>query len=257
MFAELRSRCGVTTFFTDRQGGVSKGGYASFNLGLFSGDSRTDVAQNRALLCEALHIPSRNLVVPNEVHGNKVMALTEESLLIPEEERDEYFRCDALVTDQPGICLGVTVADCVPVLLYEENGGVVAAAHAGWKGIVSNVLGETIREMRMRYGVTPDKIRAEILPSISSPCFEVGEEVVEKFGEVFPTCDMDRFVITGKYAKPHIDLRMAVRLQLLSCGIPEGHVWSSPDCTYSDARYFSARRDGFRCGRMLAGILKL
>ncbi len=88
MFAELSDKCGVTTFFTDREGGVSKGGYASFNLGLFSGDTRVDVERNRALLCEALHIPLRNLVVPNEVHGNRVMALTEESLLIPEEERD-------------------------------------------------------------------------------------------------------------------------------------------------------------------------
>lgn len=253
MIADSRSHGAITTFFTDRIGGVSKGAYASFNLGLFSGDNREDVLLNRTLLCGALDIKPTHLVVPNEVHGSKVMVVDGEVLRLTEEQRDEALRCDALVTSMSGVCLGVTVADCVPVLFFDETAGVVAAAHAGWKGIVSGVLPETVAAMQ-RMDCLPKNIYAEIWPSISCGHFEVGEEVVARFAECFSSGEM-RGIVDYGYPKPHLDLREAVRLQLTQAHLSPDHVWSHSDCTYESTRYFSARRDGFASGRMVAGVV--
>lgn len=253
MIADRRTHKNLTTFFSDREGGVSQGDYASLNLGYFSGDERSAVNENRRRLCEVLSIPASHLVVPNEVHGCQVMVVDEPVLKLSSEERDEVVKCDGLVTTMRGVCLGVTVADCVPVLLYDEAGDVIAAAHAGWKGIVSGVLRETLATME-RLGSRLENIHAEVWPSISCGKFEVGEEVVERFAEVFPAEELSQFVVREDYAKPHINLREAVRLQLISLGLSPDHIWLHGDCTYSDSRYYSARRDGYRSGRMVAGI---
>ena len=251
-------RCGeLITFFTDREGGVSEGTFSTFNLGLFSGDERSRVERNRALLCERLGIPPENLFVPNEVHGNRVMVIDHGSPQVPMAERDEFFKCDALVTTCRNVCLGVTVADCVPVLLFDGKGNIIAAAHAGWKGIVSDVLGETVRRMCEISSVASSDLYAEIWPSISAPRFEVGEEVVERFRSLFSEKEMSGILVREGYPKPHINLRGAVRARLLALGLQDTRIWAHPDCTFSDQRYFSARRDGFACGRMVAGIMRI
>lgn len=255
MIADSRTFGKVTTFFTDREGGVSKGNYASFNMGYFSGDDRAAVDRNRALLSGHLGIDDNRLVVPNEVHGSRVMVVDEPSLHLPSEERDEYFKCDALVTRLRRVCLGVTVADCVPVLLFDEQEGVVAASHAGWKGIVSGVLRETISAMGRLSPMSVGRLHAEIWPSISCEHFEVGEEVVERFSEMFSKDELARLVVRDGFVKPHINLREAVRLQLLALGLSDDQIWLHGDCTYSQSKYFSARRDGFASGRMVAGIV--
>ncbi len=256
MIADYRRQGDVTTFFTDKEGGVSQGNYASFNLGFFSGDDRKCVERNRMLLAQALRLPSENIVVPNEVHGNLVKVVDQDLLSTPLPERDELLKCDALVTDCRDVCLCVTVADCVPVLLYDASSGVIAAAHAGWKGIVACVLRETVKRMEDISRGTSASFYAEIWPSISAPCFEVGEEVVDRFRMAFPSDEISRIVLRDGYPKPHINLREAVRSQLLSLGLPSDHIWSHAGCTFSDQRFYSARRDGFSCGRMVAGILK-
>ena len=257
MIADGRKNGEVTTFFTDREGGVSQGRFASFNLGYFSGDERSNVDANRSLLCGVLGIPPENLIVPNEVHGNRVMMIDHDSLRVPMAERDEFFKCDALVTTCRNICLGVTVADCVPVLLFDGKGTIIAAAHAGWKGIVSDVLGETVRRMCEISSVASSDLYAEIWPSISAPRFEVGEEVVERFRSLFSEKEMSGILVREGYPKPHINLRGAVRARLLALGLQDTRIWTHPDCTFSDPRYFSARRDGFACGRMVAGIMRI
>ena len=257
MIADRRAHGELTTFFTDREGGVSEGSFSSFNLGLFSGDERSCVERNRALLCGRLGIPPENLFVPNEVHGNRVMVIDHDSPQVPMAERDELFKCDALVTTCRNVCLGVTVADCVPVLFYDEAHQVIAAAHAGWKGIVSDVLGETVKRMCEVSSVAPSDLYAEIWPSISAPRFEVGEEVVDRFRSLFPEKEMSGILVREGYPKPHINLRGAVRARLLALGLQDARIWTHPDCTFSDPRYFSARRDGFACGRMVAGIMRI
>lgn len=254
MIADRRTNDFVTTFFTDKEGGVSEGAYASFNLGYYSGDNRISVDSNRSLLCDLLNIENTHLVIPNEVHGNKVMVVDEAALHVQGDRREAYFQCDALVTHLPHVCLGVTVADCVPVLFYDRKRRVVAAAHAGWKGIVAGVLEEAVAAMKNQYASLVGDVYAEVWPSISVDKFEVGQEVVDHFAEAFPKEALPLFVEHEGYAKPHINLREAVRQQLLSLGLSTDHIWMDTECTFSNPRYFSARRDGFASGRMVAGV---
>lgn len=250
MFASFNKHENLCTFMTDRLGGVSANNYSSFNLGLYSEDRREDVLANRTLLCRSLQIEENQLFVPKEVHGDRVV-------WVDVSTSPENLECDALVTTVPGLCVGVTTADCVPVLLYDEEHSVCAAVHAGWKGVVGKILPKTITEIVSRMNLSPASLHVEIHACISQHCFEVGEEVVERFAQVFAADQMSRLADRTGYAKPHIDLRRAVEMQALSCGVPSANIWVSDICTYRTDSLFSARRDGFASGRMLSGVIIL
>ena len=162
---------------------------------------------------------------------------------------------DALVTNVPGVCIAVSTADCVPVLLYAPDVKTVAAIHAGWRGTVQRIVAKTVRFLIDEYGADPCLMKAGIAPSIGPDAFEVGEEVVDAFREVgfeMPRI-LKRNVDTGK---AHIDLWEANRLQLLSEGLSTGHIELAGICTYTHPDdFFSARRLGIKSGRILSGII--
>ena len=159
---------------------------------------------------------------------------------------------DALVADRPGICLCISTADCIPILLYDRKHQAIAAVHAGWRGTVNFIVGHALERMRILYGTDGADISAVIGPGISLAAFEVGDEVYEAFRLAgFP---MDR--IARKQEKWHIDLPEANRLQLLDFGVPSAAIETAGICTYTHCDdFFSARRLGIRSGRMLTGIM--
>ena len=138
---------------------------------------------------------------------------------------------DALVTDVPEVCIAVSTADCVPVLLYAPNVKAVAAVHAGWRGTVLRIAGKTVRILMDEYGADPRLMKAGIAPSIGPEAFEVGEEVVDAFREAGfeMSCILKRDADTGK---AHIDLWEANRLQLLTEGLSVGNIELAGICTY-------------------------
>lgn len=162
---------------------------------------------------------------------------------------------DALVTNVPGVCIAVSTADCVPVLLYAPDVKTVAAIHAGWRGTVQRIVAKTVRFLIDEHGADPCLMKAGIAPSIGPDAFEVGEEVVDAFREAgfeMPRI-LKRNVDTGK---AHIDLWEANRLQLLSEGLSTGHIELAGICTYTHPDdFFSARRLGIKSGRILSGII--
>ena len=247
MFASHDTDGNLVTFMTDRWGGVSEGAYSSLNLGGYCGDDEKAVLLNRKRLCDELHIQLPQLVVPKEVHGDCCVWVTRDSMKSDVE-------CDALITTERNVCVCVTTADCVPVLLYDVHHTVCAAVHAGWKGVVNCILTKTIAEICDRLHLLPFSFHVVVNPCISVEKFEVGEEVASQFEELFPldsSCLIDR----KNYAKPHIDLRRAVALQALSMGVDSKNIQVSNDCTFQDNRFFSARRDGFATGRMVSGVM--
>ena len=171
-------------FTTTRHGGVSGGSYASLNLGAFAGDDAGNVAENRNRLCRSIGIDSRWLFLPHQVHGSDLLYIDDAFLTLPEARQQELLDGkDAVITTVKNSCVGVTTADCVPVLLYCPQKGVVAAIHAGWKGTVSRIASSCVKYMQEQLQVVPENLYAVIGPSISVECFEVGEEVVERFRE--------------------------------------------------------------------------
>lgn len=226
---------GVQALVTTRAGGVSEGPYASLNLGLATGDIPEAVEQNRRRVTALLPGEPRWL---KQVHGARVLDATFNEI------RPE---ADACVARTAGTVCAILVADCLPVLFCDRRGSVVAAAHAGWRGLVSGVLGNTVAAM-CASGVAPADIIAYIGPGIGPTAFEVGEDVRAAFLGRDPGATAAFSVHRdGKWLA---DLPQLAWRALARCGVHE--VYGGDLCTYSDrARFFSYRRDRVT-GRMAA-----
>ena len=236
---------GVTAFSTTRQGGCSTGNYAAFNINGYCGDDEVHIAANKVALCGLLGIDSNRLVMPHQVHDCVVRR-------IDGPQQGVIEGVDAVMTDVPQLCIGVSTADCIPVLLYDSTHRAVSAVHAGWRGTVLRIVQKAVEAMCHAYRTAPADLQAVIGPGISLDSFEVGDEVYDQF----LSAGFDMQLISRREAKWHIDLPMCNRLQLMEAGVPADHIQMTNICTYQQYdRYFSARRLGIQSGRIYTGIL--
>lgn len=245
---------GVYCFSTSRHGGVGVGNYASMNCTPYTDDNPEAVNANLHILDRKLPISPSSWVIPHQVHGDSIAVINRDTQF--SEERGLMVArpegVDAVITDDPGVCLCVSTADCIPILLYDSYTHAIAAVHAGWRGTVSGILSKTIERMSSVYGTQASDIFACICPGISLDAFEVGDEVYEAFKNV----GFDMSLIAEHRDKWHIDLKGANRLLLLQAGVMPGHIEVSDICTFSNSDdFFSARKLGVRSGRILSGIL--
>ena len=222
---------GVSHGFLGRRGGVSAGAVAGLNVGFGAGDDPAAVAENRRRAAEAV-LPGAALVTVYQVHSPDCVTA--------DEPWDDAGRphADALVTDRPGMVLGILTADCAPVLLADREAGVVGAAHAGWKGALGGVIGSTIAAMEA-LGARPERIAAAIGPCIAQASYEVDETFAARF--IAQAAGNARFFAIGKPGHHHFDLEGYVAAQLEAARI--GAVERLGLDTYADpARFFSFRR---------------
>lgn len=217
--------------FTDRTGGLSSGPYAGMNLGASVGDDGESVSANRRAVAQMVGADALGLV--RQVHGREVAFLR----ALPAEPPE----ADAIVTDQPGLPIGVQVADCVPVLIADLRGGRVAAVHAGWRGVVADVVGAALDVLAPQGEVT-----AWVGPAICPSCYEVGADVRDQVAEVVPEA-----AATTRIGTPALDVRAGVLAQLLRHGVTGILVGG---CTYEDPSLYSFRRDA-TTGRQAAVII--
>ncbi len=245
---------GVKAFSTTREGGVSEGSYASFNINTYCGDSATHIEANKKALATCLGIETDSIIMPHQIHEKKSVAVDEAFLKKSEEERHALLEgADVIMTQLKGICVGVSTADCVPILLYDTEHDVVCAVHAGWRGTVIRVVQEAIAEMNKRYNTRAADLRAAIGPCISLDSFEVGDEVYDRFAQA----GFNMPFIARKYEKWHIDLPECNRLQMVESGVDALHIQIAHICTYKHSdQFFSARKLGINSGRIYSGILR-
>jgi len=226
----------IRAFCTTRKGGVSQVPFNGFNLGLNSGDDPSSVLQNRIILREDL--PAEPLWL-KQIHGTTVST--------PNSRRAiglGPFEADASVTNIPGEVLVVLAADCMPILFASNNGDVIGAAHAGWRGMSGGVLEKTVQAMcDLSPTLTPKDISAWMGPAIGPRSFEVGEDVLQAFSEQPQTILSRAFTpISGQPGKYLADLYLLARDRLSSLGI--GQIKGGDFCTFSDQdRFFSYRRN--------------
>lgn len=253
-FLEYNMGEGVRAFSTTREGGVGIGAYAGFNITHYCGDEAEAVAQARSTLCNELGISIDRLIVPRQTHSSEVLCIDDAFLALSKEEQSvKLYAKDAVVTALPKLCIGVSTADCVPILLYDTKKNVIAAIHAGWRGTVARIVEKCVTAMSEHYDSSPVDIRAVIGPSISLQAFEVGDEVYDTFAAASFPMQQIAFRMGEKW---HIDLWEANRLQLLDCGVPATAVEVCGICTYTNCdEFFSARRLGINSGRIYSGIL--
>ena len=235
----------VVAFSTTRHGGCSTGNYSGFNINNYCGDETSHIVENRRSLAAVLGIDDNHIMMPHQVHGTEVRRIDG-----PQQEVIEGV--DAVMTDVPQLCIGVSTADCIPILLYDETHHAVCAVHAGWRGTVKHIVHAATHAMHATYGTEPFQLKAVIGPGISLESFEVGDEVYQQFADA----GFNMGQITRKYSKWHIDLPLCNRLQLEEWGVKD--IYMSGICTYQQYNdYFSARRLGINSGRIFTGIMYL
>lgn len=223
---------GVRAGFTGREGGVSAGAWAGLDLALHVGDDRGDVERNRRLLQAWAGAPVQ---FPRQDHGHQVLAVdgTAAGLMTGADPAEPA--CDAAVTAVPGVPVGVLVADCVPLLLADPVAGVVAAAHAGRRGLLTGVIESTLAAMRER-GAQPGRIRAAIGPSAGACCYEVPEPLRAQSALLLP----ETWAST-RWGTPSLDLPAGCRAVLERAGVTM--ITQLGVCTIDDQAYYSYRRE--------------
>jgi YfiH family protein len=245
----LLSIPGVRHAFFTRDGGVSDGFYASLNAGLGSRDAPERVAENRARMAASLGVAADRLVTAYQVHSPNVVVATEPW------SRAEAPRADAVVTRVPALAVGVTTADCGPLLLADREAGVVGAAHAGWRGALTGVAEAAVEAME-KLGASRRRIVVALGPMIRQPNYEVGPDFVARFAAEDPGSE-GFFTPAAREGHAMFDLPGYITARLQRAGV--GRIEDLGHCTYGDpARFFSYRRSTHRAeadyGRHISAI---
>jgi YfiH family protein len=222
---------GVPHGFLGRRGGVSRGVCAGLNVGLGSDDDRESIAENRRRAVAAV-APGAALVTVHQVHSDEAVYADAPWT------HDARPRADAIVADRPGLALGILTADCTPVLLADRQAGVIAAAHAGWKGALGGVIESTLALME-QYGADRARIAAAVGPVIARKSYEVDEAFLRRFADADP--ENDRFFTPGREGHHQFDLEAYVLARLAAAGVTRAEALGLD--TYSEPdRFYSYRR---------------
>jgi YfiH family protein len=222
-----------------RHGGVSAPPFASLNLGINTDDSADNVNENRRRFFRDIGAETFGFSSSLQVHGTEVYMATTDG-------RVEGY--DALITNQPGLLIGVTVADCVPILIYDRKNRAVAAIHAGWRGTVGGIVTCTLTTMKQQFGTTGENCYGYIGTCIDTASFEIGAEVADQFDPVYLRTNPGS-------QKTCADLKSANANLLRQFGVPPMQIAISPFSTVvHNADYFSYRAEHGQTGRMLAVV---
>lgn len=230
--------------------------YSFFGAEAVAFTTRRTLGRDRKRLCQMLNIDDAHLIMPHQTHSDKVFCVDESIISMSAEQRKAALEgVDAVITSLRGVCIGVSTADCIPVLLYDAATHSVAAIHAGWRGTVRRISANAIEMMRQEYGSKASDMKAVIGPGISLKNFEVGDEVYEQFA----SAGFDMLAIAEKYDKWHLDLWECNRQILLNCGLKEENIHVERVCTYDNTdSFFSARveqKGTEKCGRNFNAIM--
>lgn len=244
--ANIRAGISLRTF-----AGMSLGPYASANMGLHVGDERAAVLENRALLAEALQLPSAPIWL-RQVHGTTVVRIDPSNVAAHQAAPDAP-EADAAVTHTAGVVLAIQTADCLPILLCDRRGQTLGAVHAGWRGVALGAIEACVNAM----ATDPQDLLAWIGPGIGPDAFEVGTDVLDAMlaTSAASTVDVHRAAFRPRAEHPGkwwCDLPQLAALRLRALGVSAIHI--DPACTMTDrARFYSHRRDRVT-GRMVSLI---
>jgi YfiH family protein len=237
--------------FTTRHEGVSRPPYNSLNLGTNTLDTPHNVKGNQSLLARAMGARMERFITVNQVHGTDLLVID-----APNNDFSHFrtIECDGIITNQPGVLLGIGVADCIPILLLDPVHRVAAALHAGWKGTAANIVTRGVTAMTEMFGTRPAEILAAVGPGIGSCCYEVDGVVREAFEHNGASWDV---IATSRgEGKWGLDLARANYRQLLEAGLEETKIETADRCVSCDHDlFFSHRRDRGVTGRQMGFIM--
>ena len=247
---------GFINAFSTRGGGVSPMPQQALNLAGFNEDTAENIYENRRRFLK-LFAGDWSLTGCWQTHSADVRVVRSQEEAQPKPDvlgDDEY--CDALVSNTPRILLAVKTADCVPILLGDPKSGAFAAVHAGWRGTSASVVKRAIEQLQKEFAVSTANLRAAIGPAANVCCYEVGQEVIDRFKERFS--QSDSLLVPTREGHARIDLQRANRDQLMTAGLAAERIHVAPLCTMDRTDlFFSYRREKAihgRVGRLMSII---
>ncbi|WP_066192892.1 MULTISPECIES: peptidoglycan editing factor PgeF [Gracilibacillus] len=234
--------------FTTRYHGVSQEPYYSQNMGYHVGDESSDVLTNRTLLANKIGVNLEDWVAAEQVHDNQIKeAVTNDRGKGVFTLEDAIQGTDGLFTKQPRLLCTALFADCVPVFFADRQKGMVALAHAGWKGTAANIVGEMTTRFQAESSELND-IEVVIGPSIGPTCYQVDDRVIQHVASEYTQ------IYEGDNGQYQIDLKEWNRLLAIDAGIPPSQIWKTSYCTAQNPLFFSHREEGHPTGRMMGYI---
>lgn len=248
---EWADRDNLVAGFTTRNGGSSRPPFNSLNLGFVSGDQSSQVDANRAALARAFDLEPHLLLTVNQVHGSEILVIDQPN---PEVSHFQRVASDAIITNQRHILIGILVADCFPVVLYDRKCHVAGVVHLGWRGTASGLLGRTVAAMQEIFGCQPTDLCAAVGPGIAAHSYEVDRPVRDAFRQ--GTDQWGRIAKEVRLGHWQLDLQASILLQLDGAGVARTAVDVVTECTccHKEA-FFSYRRDKGRTGRQMGFAL--
>ena len=222
--------------FSTRIGGVSEGIYSSMNLSFTRGDDENAVRENYRRMAKALDVREDSFVLAAQTHTTNVHKVTLDN-------RNENLQdVDGLITDVPGICLVTSYADCVPLYFLDPVHRAIGLTHSGWRGTVGKIGKETLRKMQVEYGTDPKDVIAAIGPSICQDCYEVSEDVIDKFREAFEHKHWDNLFYQKVNRKYQLNLWKANEIILLEAGVQRENIAVTNVCTCCNSETLYSHR---------------
>lgn len=251
-----KSLSNITAFSTLRGEVDANNPYSSFNVCNYTGDTVEHIRECRQALCNSFGKEKMRVFMPKQIHSSNVAVIDAAFLEMTKDEQvQELTDIDAIITKLPNIIIGVNTADCLPIIMCDAKAKVIAVAHSGWRGTIDKIATRTFFKM-LSLGATAENTQVIIGASICKECYEIGNEVLEKFHksgfpiESIASLNSD----TNKY---HIDLSEANKWLLTESNIPEGNIKFNHECTKCNPdKYFSARHLGIESGRIFTGVFR-
>ncbi|MCX7705370.1 MAG: peptidoglycan editing factor PgeF [bacterium] len=239
-------RIPVFNFCTTRHGGISLWPFESCNTGFNTLDSPEFVKQNRLIVAEKTGIPVECFVFLRQVHGDKILYIEKghcgNALKVP------VLEGDGMLTDQPGICLSITLADCIGIAIYDPENHVAGICHSGWRGCLLNICGKLVDKLVERCGCKVGNLIISLSPSICYKCYSISREIAENFFEKY-----GNFVLENKQ-KYYLDLKGIVISQLFEKGAVSANIVDAGICTAENTHIFYSHRAEKNTGRFVFGI---
>lgn len=237
--------------FTKRNGGSSRPPFNSLNLGFGSGDQLSQVEANRAAVARAFDLEPHLFLTVNQVHGSEILVIDQPN---PDVSHFQRVDSDAIITNQRNVLIGILVADCFPVILYDRKQHVAGVVHLGWRGMAAGLLGRTVKAMCEIFGSQTQSICAAVGPGIAAHNYEVDRPVRDAFRK--GTDQWGRIATEVSLGHWQLDLQKSCLLQLDEAGVDTGMVDIVEECTCCHKEtFFSYRRDQGRTGRQMGFAL--
>lgn len=248
--------------FSTRLGGVSKEHCTSMNLGYTRGDNPDDVTENYKRICKAMEIPMENLVFSDQIHETKIKVVTKEDTIA--DFMEEFTRgekkligYDGLVTNQPGVALVTSYADCVPLFFVDPVKKAIGLSHSGWRGTVKRMGARTVEMMQAEFSSNPEDLICVIGPSICQNCYEVSKDVYLSFLNEFTDEQVEEFLLPTGNDKYQLDLWKVNQIILREAGVPRENISVANICTCCNSNLLFSHRKTHGVRGSLQGFLMI